>query len=247
MRPLVDLGIAQRSGGGWFVRRDVLRAVEEFERLRKRTGFEGDLFEFITAVFKNTQEVVKRKTAVEVIAEEHGVSSSAVLELLETLLDEIVWKTEEDLKKLTEDIKEGRIVFIADRVKERFVAGNREEIDHLMKDKGMTEDEAFVFLLNNFLSFVPVSCSIWRDAEKVAGAGKLERWLRDKVAEDGHGKLYELVPVPKEIYDSAVKEVEKLPEEDRERFREKIIKYLTSALDKVRKEARERRIRKKAG
>lgn len=247
MRSLVDLGIAQRSRGGWSVRRDVLRAVEEFERLRERTGFEGDLFEFITAVFRNTQEVMKRKTAVEAIAEEHGVSPSAVLELLETLLDEIVWKTEEDLKKLTEDIKEGRIVFIADRVKERFVAGNREEIGRLMKNEGMTEDEAFIFLLNSFLSFVPVSCSLWKDVENVAGAGELERWLQNKVIEDGHGKLYELVPVPKEIYDSAVKEVEKLPEEDRERFREKIIKYLVSAFDKVRKEARERRVRKRAG
>jgi len=120
MRPLRDVGIVERNGKGWVVKHDLLKTIEEFERIRKKMGYEGDLFEFITHIFKKTREIMKVKTDVEVLAEKHNVSPQVIMELLETVLDEFIWKTEEDLKKLAEDIRSGRIVFLADRVRDRF-------------------------------------------------------------------------------------------------------------------------------
>lgn len=246
LRALIELGIVQPDNGGWKVRTDTLKAMEEFESLRERLGYEGDLYEFVVRIFKTTGKLLKEKTELEIIALEHGVSVSAILSFVETLLDEIVWKTEEDLKKLEDDIKEGRIVFVADKVKNRFLSANEKEIKQLCKREDFSEEEAFIFLLNNFLSFVPVSYSLWKKAQEIAGEDKdLEEWLGDKVVESGKGRFYELVPVNKKLYDKMKDEIDKLPEAEQERFKEKFVRNLNTLLEKIRREARDVRMRKR--
>ncbi|WP_457601595.1 hypothetical protein [Hydrogenivirga sp.] len=245
MRPLRDIGVVERNGDGWRVKHDVLKTIEEFERIRKKIGFEGDLFEFVTEVFKKTRELLKTKTVVEELAQEHGVSPGPIVELLEVLLDEIIWRTEDDLRKLAEDIRSGRIVFIADEVRKRLHSSNAEDIKHLSLCGDMTEDEALIFVLNNLLSFIPVSLSLWREVESVAGAGNIEVWIKDKIVEDKAGGSYELIPVNGSLFRKMESEVSELDEKEREKMKERFVKGVHSLMEKIAKEARGKNLRKK--
>ena len=97
MKPLVDLGIAERDGDGWKVRADVLRLVSKFEEIRKKLGFKGDLYDFVSEVFTKTRIKLTEDDLLSRLAKEHGVSKKVLEKFVEGFLDSFVWKTEEDL------------------------------------------------------------------------------------------------------------------------------------------------------
>ena len=244
MKPLEGLGLAVKENGKWRVRKDILKVVEEFERLRKKTGFEGDLFEFIAVVFRRTRDLLKRKSFIEVLAQEHGVREEALMKFIEEFLDSVEWKTEKDLERFTEELRKGLWIKINPELYSEIKGENREEIRKL-KDSGMTEEMAVMAVINKLLLLSVPSLELWEDIREDAGEQGTYAWLVNRLAERKRIEGVELVPVSKRLWDGFQKEASDLRDNQREALKTRLMKRLNDAIEKTIRDAKNMKRKKK--
>ncbi len=235
---------AVKEDGKKRVRKDILKSIEEFERLREKTGFEGNLFEFITAVFRQTRELVRKKGFIEVLAEEHGINEEILMEFIEEFLDSVEWKTERDLRLFLRDFRKGLWIRISPRILSELRRENLKEFEEV-KRSGFTEEEAQMILLNALLEKVPLSLKLWKEIEEDASGNGTRGWVEDRLAERKGTEGVELVPVNRTLYRKLQEEVKILLESQREALKVKLLKRLNDAVEKTYREAREMNRRKK--
>ncbi len=244
MGVLEKVGLAKKvESGRWKVRADTIRAIEEFERLREKFGYEGDLFEFITEIFRKTKDLLKEKTVIEVLAEDYGVSEEALMEFIEGFLDNVEWKNEEDLRVFLKDFTKGLWVRIEPKTYANFKNLNRQELMEL-RAKGLTEEEAVIVLLNSLLQKTPLSLKLWDRVEEDSTNG-IVGWVEDRLTERNGLKGVELVPVNKTLYDNMQEEICQLIDSQREAMKNKLAKRLNDAVEKTLREAKEINRKKK--
>ena len=244
MRALEGLGLAVKENGKWKVRKDTLEAVAEFERLRRKFGYEGDLYQFITEVFKKTRDLLRKKTFIENLAEDYGVSETALMDFIEGFLDNVEWKTEEDLKVFLRDFKKGLWVRLSPKIHGELKRENLKELKEV-REKGFTEEEALIVLLNALLEKVPLSLKLWKEVEEDSSGNGVRGWIEDRLAERGGMEGVELVPVNRTIYRKLQDETENLTESQADAIRLKLVKRLNDAVEKTLKEAKEMARRRK--
>lgn len=250
MRPLVILGLAEKSGKGkWKLREDTLRTIERFEELRRKYGIKLDLYEFVSVLFTRTAQALKEcsrgENTLDRIADEFEIPKGILAQFIKELLDNLEWKTTEDLMSFVRDIKTGRYLKIDGRVLTKFKRENRKRIDELKKE-GRTEETATEEVLNVFLKKLPLSLDLWEEVEKDSGES-IESWIEDRLMERSSPDGVTAIPVPKRLWDKLQQETKDLIESQRIALKEKLALRIREALDKTIKEAKEkkRKIRKK--
>ena len=250
MRPLVILGLAEKSGKGkWKLREDTLRTIEKFEELRRKYGIKMDLYEFVSVLFTRTAQVLRKcsggENTLDCIADEFEISKEILIQFIKELLDNLEWKTPEDLMNFVRDIKAGRYLKIDGRVLTKFKRENRRRIDEL-KEEGRTEETATEEVLNVFLRKLPLSLDLWEEVEKDSGES-IESWIEDRLMERSSPDGVTAIPVPKHLWDKLQQESKDLIESQRTALKERLALRIREALDKTIKEAKEkkRKIRKK--
>ncbi len=243
MKVVEDLGLAEKNNGKWKVKNDLLEVVKEFNRLKERIGFQGDLYEFISVIFNHTKEILKRKSFIEVLAQEYGVREKTLREFIEGFLDNIEWKTEEDLRVFLEDFKKGLWVRLSSEIYSALKHENAKEIKEIQR-KGFTKGEATIILLNAFLKKIPLSMEVWKRIERDSVNG-IEGWILDRLTERRKHAHVEFVPVDKVTYKKLQDEVAELSETDRKTVEMRLVKRLTSAVEKTLKEVREMKRRRR--
>lgn len=239
MRVLGELGLAEKNGNGtWNVRADVIRSIEEFERIRKKIGYEGDLFEFLKELFRKTLEIWRNGDGfIDRLARDYGVEKKALKAFTEEFLDSFEWKKEEDLERFVEEFRSGLWVRMNSELYSEIKEENREEIDRL-KDSGLTEEEAVMVVINRLLSLSVPSLELWEDIKEDAGEQGTYVWLLNRLAERKKASTVELVPVSRRLWDKLQREIAHLRENQKEALETKLIKRLNDAVEKTIKDAK---------
>ncbi len=239
MNVLKDIGLAEKNGNGtWKVRADVIRSIEEFERIRKKIGYEGDLFEFLKELFRKTLEIWKNGGGfLSALAQEHGVDESALKRFIENFLDSFEWKTEEDLEGFVNEFRKGLWVRINPELYSEIKNENRKEIEKL-KYSGVTEEIAVMIVINKLLFLSVPSLGLWEDIREDAGEQGTYVWLINRLAERRGMEGTELVPVSKKLWDRLQNEIAGLRDSQRSVLKTKLVKRLNDAVEKTIKDAR---------
>ena len=246
MNVLKELGLAEKNGNGsWKVRTDVIRSIEEFERIRKKIGYEGDLFEFLKELFRKTLEIWKNGDSfLSALAQEHGVDEGFLKRFIEDFLDSFEWKTEEDLERFTEELRKGLWVKINPELYSEIKGENRKEIRKL-KDSGMTEEMAVMAVINKLLLLSVPSLELWEDIREDAGEQGTYVWLVNRLAERKRIEGVELVPVSKRLWDRFQNEASDLRDNQREALKTRLMKRLNDAIEKTIRDAKNMKRKKK--
>lgn len=244
MRPLVILGLAERSRKGkWKLRRDTLRTIEKFEKLRKKYRINMDLYEFVSILFTRTAQLLEecngKEDTLDRIANEFEIRRDLLARFIKELLDNLKWKTPEDLMGFVRDIKTGRYLKIDGRALTRLKGENSGRIEKLKKE-GRTEETATEEVINVLLKKLPLSLDLWEEVEKDSG-DSIESWIKDRLMERNPPDGVTLIPVPKHLWNKLQQEVKDLIESQRAAVKEKLALRIREALDKTIKEAKERK------
>ena len=244
MRAMEGIGLARKNGDGWDVRSDVIRTIEEFERLREKYGYGGDLFEFVTYLFRKTAELLKKKTFLERLSEEYEVEEEVLRHFIEEFLDNLEWKDKRDLEVFLRDFKRGLWMKLGERTYEGLLRENLKRVERLQSE-GFTREEALMVVLNTLLKLIPLSLELWEKVAEDSPDSSVETWVEDRLAERDGLKGVELVPVNKKLWDRFQKEVKELSDREREGTKAKLVKRLNQAVEKTLKELKEKKRRKK--
>lgn len=244
MKAMEGIGLAKRNADGWEVRSDTIRTIEEFERIREKVGYGGDLFEFITYLFKKSLDLIEKRAFFEILAEERGVEEEALRKFVEEFLNSFEWKDEKDLQTFLEEFKEGLWMKIGKEIRTEVLRQNAKRIEEL-QERGLSREQAIMTVLNRILKLIPLSLELWEKVEKDSPNSNVEIWIEDRLTERSELNGVEFVPVNKKLWDKLQEEVKELSEREKELAHLRLAERLNQAIEKTLKEIKEQKRRRK--